>query len=100
MGTVSRTLSPNEGRKLLKLFDIEKYFISCEFDTGTKTKSMKKIAKLAGIEGGIKKCILYDDESRNINDVEREGGIGVLLNNGLTMKDFENGIKILKSRNK
>ncbi len=100
MGTVSRTLEPEYGRQLLKLFDIEKYFISCEFDTGTKTKSMKKIAKLAGIEGGIKKCILYDDESRNINDVEREGGIGVLLNNGLTMKDFENGIKIFQSRNK
>ena len=64
-----------------------------DFTTAEKTK-------LAGIEGGIKKCILYDDESRNINDVEREGGIGVLLNNGLTMKDFENGIKIFQSRNK
>jgi len=28
MGTVSRTLEPEYGRQLLKLFDIEKYFIS------------------------------------------------------------------------
>ncbi len=41
-----------------------------------------------------------DNESRNINNVEREGGIGVLLNNGLTKKDFENRIKIFQSRNK
>ena len=84
---------------ILELFDIEKYFISCEFDTGTKTKSINKIANLAGIKNGIKNCILYDDEMRNINDIEREGGIGVLINHGLTMKDFENGIHKLSSKN-
>jgi len=42
---------------------------------------------------------LYDDEMRNINDIEREGGIGVLINHGLTMKDFENGIHKLSSKN-
>ena len=98
MGTVSRTLEPEYGRQLLKLFDIEKYFISCEFDTNKKTTPIKKIAKLAGISGGIKRCILYDDESRNIRDIENEGGIGVLLNNGLNMTEFENGIKLIKSK--
>ena len=98
MGTVSRTLKPSYGRQLLKLLDLEKYFISCEFDTGTKTNSMIKIAKMAGIKGGIEKCILFDDESRNIRDVEREGGTGILINNGLNMKEFENGIKFFKSK--
>ena len=98
MGTVSRTLEPEYGKQLLKLLDLEKYFISCEFDTGKKPKSMKKIAKMAGVNGGIKNCILFDDEDRNIVDVDREGGVGILVNNGLTMKDFENGIKIFKSK--
>jgi len=98
MGTVSRTLEPEYGRQLLKLFDIEKYFISCEFDTNTKNIPIKKIAKLAGIKEGIKKCILFDDEYRNTNAIEKEGGIGILLNNGLNMREFENGIKRIKSK--
>ena len=36
MGTVSRTLEPEYGKQVLKLLDIEKYFISCEFDTEKK----------------------------------------------------------------
>ena len=98
MGTVSRTLEPEYGRQLLKLLDIEKYFISCEFDTDKKIIPIKKIAKLAGIKEGIKRCILFDDESRNVNDIKNEGGVGVLINNGLNMKEFENGIKIFKSK--
>ena len=98
MGTISRTCQPGWGRQLLKLFDIEKYFISTQFDTGTKTNSMKKIMKMAGIDGGFENCILYDDEARNIIDIEDEGGVGVLINNGLNIKEFEKGIKILKSR--
>ena len=98
MGTVSRTLEPEYGKQLLKLLDIEKYFISCEFDTGPKTYSINKIANLAGIKEGIKRCILFDDESRNVNDIKNEGGVGVLINNGLNMKEFENGIKIFKSK--
>ena len=98
MGTVSRTLEPEYGKQLLKLLDIEKYFISCEFDTNKKTKPIKKIANLAGIKEGIKRCILFDDETRNIRDIEKEGGFGVLINNGLNMKEFENGINNFKSK--
>ena len=98
MGTVSRTLEPEYGKQVLKLLDIEKYFISCEFDTNKKTTPIKKIAKLAGIKEGIKRCILFDDESINLNDNKNEGGVGVLINNGLNMKEFENGIKIFKSK--
>ena len=98
MGTVSRTLEPEYGKQLLKLMDLEKYFISCEFDTRTKTTPINKIAKLAGIKEGIKRCILFDDETRNIRDIEKEGGVGVLVNDGLNMKEFENGIKVFKSQ--
>ncbi len=98
MGTVSRTLEPEYGKQLLKLLDIEKYFISCEFDTDKKTKPIKKIASLAGIKEGIKRCILFDDETRNIRDIEKEGGFGVLINHGLNMKEFEDGIKFFKSK--
>ena len=49
--------------------DLENYFISCEFDTGTKIKSIEKIAKMAGINAGMKKCLLFDDETRNIRDI-------------------------------
>ena len=98
MGTVSRTLEPGYGRQLLKLMDLEKYFVSCEFDTGTKPSSMRKIAKMAGIGGGIEKCILFDDETRNIRDVENEGGIGILLNHGLTEKEFQKGLELIRAR--
>ena len=98
MGTVSRTLEPEYGKQLLRLMDLEKYFVSCEFDTGTKPKSMKKIAKLAGIGGGIKRCILFDDETRNIRDIEKEGGVGVLLDNGLTDSEFQKGLELIKAK--
>ena len=98
MGTVSRTLEPEYGKQLLRLMDLEKYFVSCEFDTGTKPKSMKKIAKLAGIKGGIERCILFDDETRNIRDIEKEGGIGVLLDNGLTENEFQKGLELIKAK--
>ena len=98
MGTVSRTLEPEYGKELLKLMNLEKYFISCEFDTGTKVKSIQKIAKLAGITGGIKKCLLFDDETRNIRDIENAGGMGILLGNGLTDEKFEEGINKIKAR--
>ena len=98
MGTVSRTLEPEYGKRLLKLMDLEKYFVSCEFDTGTKVSSIKKIAEMAGIRGGIRKCLLFDDETRNIRDIENAGGIGILLNNGLNKEKFEEGIKKIKER--
>ena len=78
--------------------DLEKYFVSCEFDTGTKVKSIKKIAQIAGIKEGIKKCLLFDDETRNIRDIENAGGLGILLNNGLNMEKFKEGIKKIKER--
>ena len=98
MGTVSRTKEPEYGKQLLKLMDLEKYFVSCEFDTGTKVKSIKKIAQIAGIKEGIKKCLLFDDETRNIRDIENAGGLGILLNNGLNMEKLKEGIKKIKER--
>ena len=98
MGTVSRTLEPEYGKRLLKLMDLEKYFVSCEFDTGTKVSSIKKIAEMVGISGGIRKCLLFDDETRNIRDIENAGGIGILLNDGLNKEKFEEGIKKIKER--
>ena len=98
MGTVSRTLEPGYGKQLLKLMDLEKYFVSCEFDTGTKVKSIKKIAEMAGIKNGISKCLLFDDETRNIRDIENAGGIGIFLENGLNKEKFEEGINKIKER--
>ena len=100
IGTVSRTLEPNYARQLLRLLDLPKYFVASEFDTGPKVKSIEKIAKSIGISGGIKNCILFDDESRNIKDIERAGGTGVLVNDrrGLTMELFEKGINIMKNK--
>ena len=43
--------------------------------------------------------ISFEDFVDAINDIEREGGIGVLINHGLTMKDFENGSHKLSSKN-
>ena len=98
MGTVSRTLEPEYGKRLLKLMDLEKFFVSCEFDPGTKVSSIKKIAEMAGIRGGIRKCLLFDDETRNIRDIENAGGIGILLGNGLNKEKFEEGIRKIKER--
>jgi hypothetical protein len=53
---------------------------------------------LAGIGGGIKRCILFDDETRNIRDIEKEGGVGVLLDNGLTESEFQKGLELIKAK--
>ena len=100
IGTVSRTEKPSYARQILKLLDLPKFFVATEFDTGPKVRSIEKIAKSIGINGGIKNCILFDDETRNINDIERAGGTGILVDDsrGLTMEIFEKGINIMRKK--
>ena len=71
-------------------------FISCEFDTGTKVNSIKKIAGMAGIKGGIRKCILFDDETRNIRDIEREFNYSIIKNLSFDETKEEEMRKVLK----
>jgi magnesium-dependent phosphatase 1 len=54
------------------------------------------LKKQSGI--AFKDMLFFDDEHRNIHDLERHGVTSVLVERGVTMKVIEQGLKIFASR--
>lgn len=97
VGVVSRTEAPHLARRLIEMLKIEQYLGMCVFDTGTKVSSIRRILdhyNLRNSENDLRDCILFDDEYRNIADVQRVGGTAVVIDedHGLTRKAFEENL--------
>ncbi|KAG7814206.1 hypothetical protein KL921_000480 [Ogataea angusta] len=88
--TASRTASPPTAKKLIKLFNLEKYIDDSEWGWGSKKNHISKLAGRNNIEPS--EMCLFDDEYRN-RDVEE---IGVkfcyLPNEKLTWSEFNKHI--------
>lgn len=104
VGVVSRTEAPHLARRLIEMLKIEQYLGMCVFDTGTKVHSIRRILdyyNLRNPENDLRDCILFDDEYRNIADVNRVKGTAVLIDEdyGLTRQVFEtNLLKFITDR--
>jgi magnesium-dependent phosphatase 1 len=61
-----------------------KYFFTC------------RLKKQSGI--AFKDMLFFDDEHRNIRDLEAHGVTSVLVERGVTMEVVEKGLKIFASR--
>jgi magnesium-dependent phosphatase 1 len=90
MALASRTDAPSWARQLLKLFDIEHYFIHAEIYPGSKVAHFEKIKKVTGVS--FEEMFFFDDEYRNVYDVAQLGVSCHFVEDGLTMKTVKNAL--------
>lgn len=82
MGLASRTGEPAWALQLLELFNIEHFFTYNEIYPGSKTEHFRQIRKKSGYL--FSEMIFFDDEQRNVEDVEMLGVKAVMVPNGIS----------------
>ena len=85
----SRTSAVNEANKLIQLLDWDKYLIQKEIYPGAKTNHFAQFKKKLGIN--YSNMIFFDDEHRNIRDLNGVGVCSVLVGHGVDMKVVRDG---------
>lgn len=91
LGVASRTSEIKGAKQLLNLLDWEKYFKYKEIYPGSKTTHFSQIKKLSNVE--YKDMMFFDDEQRNISDLNKVGVLSILVKNGLTHEVIDHGLK-------
>jgi magnesium-dependent phosphatase 1 len=86
MALASRTTSPAIARRLLDLFGIDTYFSYLQIYPGTKVRHFNYLQKESGIP--YENMYFFDDEHRNIMEVERLGVQSKLVSSGLSWRDI------------
>ncbi|CAH1269152.1 Hypp4110 [Branchiostoma lanceolatum] len=91
MAVASRTDAEQDMRKALKLLDWDKYFTYKEIYPGSKTRHFARFHEQSGIP--YSKMIFFDDEERNIYDLNRIGVLSLQVDRGLTLEVLQNGLE-------
>jgi len=91
ISVASRTGEIDGAEQLIQLFGWNKYFQNKQIYPGSKDKHIKKISKTHSIE--LEDMLFFDDEHRNIVDLERLGVVSILVKNGMTMQVLMDGLK-------
>lgn len=91
LGVASRTSEIKGAKQLLNLLDWEKYFKYKEIYPGSKTTHFSQIKKLSNVE--YKDMMFFDDEQRNISDLNKVGVLSILVKNGMTHEVIDHGFK-------
>jgi magnesium-dependent phosphatase 1 len=86
MALASRTHSPAIAGKLLNLFGIGGYFTYTQIFPGSKVRHFNYLQKESGIP--YENIYFFDDEHRNIMEVERLGVQSKLVSSGLSWRDI------------
>ncbi|QGY46493.1 magnesium-dependent phosphatase-1 [Maribellus comscasis] len=84
IAAASRTYQRDWANQLLKLFNIDKYFDVTEVYPGSKEAHFKNILNLTG--SNPERVVFFDDEQRNIEQIEKLGVNCVLIENGINLK--------------
>lgn len=92
LGVASRTSEIEGAKQLLSLLDWEKYFKYKEIYPGCKVTHFSKIKKLSNID--YKDMIFFDDEQRNISDLDKVGVFSVLVTHGITEEVIDQSLKM------
>jgi len=86
LALASRTHSPVIARRLLDLFGIGAYFAHLQIYPGSKVRHFLYLQKDSGIP--FENMYFFDDEHRNILEVERLGVHSHLVRNGLSWSEI------------
>lgn len=81
VAVASRTNAPKSAKQLMKLLEIEDLVDYAEIYPKQKTHHFKKIAKRSGLQ--YYQMIFFDDEIRNIKDVEAIGVDCIHVSDGI-----------------
>jgi len=82
IAAASRTFEPGWAQDLLHLFDIDKYFDCKEIYPSGKTTHLKRIRD--HFEVPYSDIVFFDDEYRNIADVQQLGVESVFVKDGIS----------------
>jgi len=91
IGAASRTGAVDIANELLQLFKWENYFHYKQIYPGSKVTHFQRLKKDSGLE--YVDMIFFDDEERNIRDVEKLGVCCVYVENGVTMSLLNTAFK-------
>lgn len=86
VAVASRTYEPEWARELLHLFDIDKYFDLKEIYPADKTKHLKRIRDHFNVL--YSEIVFFDDEYRNIAEVQQLGVESVFIKRGIGFQDI------------
>ncbi|KPM05085.1 Magnesium-dependent phosphatase-like protein [Sarcoptes scabiei] len=97
IGVASRTSCIEEANDLIRLFDWDCLIDFKQIYPGRKTSHIGKIKEESGYE--LNEMIFYDDENRNIVDLERINVCSILVPDGINFGILQKGIdKFLKKK--
>lgn len=85
IAAASRTFEPGWAQDLLHLFDIDKYFDRKEIYPSVKTSHLTRIRDHFKVE--FSEMVFFDDEYRNIADVEKLGVKTVHVTSGIHLSE-------------
>uniref|UniRef100_A0A0A9ZEJ3 Magnesium-dependent phosphatase 1 n=2 Tax=Lygus hesperus TaxID=30085 RepID=A0A0A9ZEJ3_LYGHE len=90
IGVASRTGEVDGANQLIQLFDWDKYFWQKEIYPGCKKTHFNSFKKSSGTP--FEEMLFFDDEHRNIVDLQSFKVTAILVENGMTMKELQRGL--------
>ncbi|XP_064640604.1 magnesium-dependent phosphatase 1-like isoform X2 [Lineus longissimus] len=98
MGVASRTEEPRGANQLLQCFGWEKYFKYKEIYPGNKKTHFKRFSEASGLP--YKDMLFFDDEMRNIRDINGIGATAFYVHGGMTHAELKAGLKQFENNQK